>query len=715
MKKPIVDYQRKSQPIDIQMYKRYLPTAFDESLSLLEKVNKIIFKLNEIGELTNETIDMWNKIMEWIMSHGLDEIVTDKVIEKFNEMMDNGEFADLINDELLNEILGETKKIIEEFEFIYNETEPMFYTTVGNFRNAVNQSVNIDDETDRIYTTQARNDDGYIITESSPSGVLLSKMEIDGGGHSTLIGLDRKTNGYLKIWSLHEATNKIIQFEYKPDGHMTMDDAKNMTNFMPESLKNEKNKVHVTYDKYHDNLMFFYGHNIETRKRTDVREHNDKVLYHVDIEEQDYNTNKNHIRHMQGAITYGDTLYWLSGNSEQSSIPIIARYSMKQNKRLDDYKMDNIPGMYGKYNMQEDFSEPEGLAYYVNPLTGKHSLIFAITTGGHLKRYTNLYTLDQRNNEKHWQSLLNVDTQKYELTKADGRAWQIPDEMDDINYWLKPGIYYIRNEIYKEMKNTPYPDGGSNWWLMVYPMDQYFTRKEVLWRHSYGRRNIEFERSRNENKNKNGTWNIIHKSHMDNGENIQPDEWNNKLSNVDVPGDYYLSTSRSSGFDDFPKDYKGEAGWYLNVSEPSSGGSVLQTLTRNSNTYVDQFTRSTSKDSAGSWVKRGGAPWWKPMKLKSGVKEESGSGHKPQYGKVNDFVHLSGGFTLDSFAGKIITKLPKDHAPHHTTRLQFVTRQAEIVLATVYSSGEIEIKTTPNDTSAYVTMDGSNYAREGLY
>ena len=40
----------------VQLYERYLPTAFDESLTLLEKMNKIIQYLNEIGKVTNELI-----------------------------------------------------------------------------------------------------------------------------------------------------------------------------------------------------------------------------------------------------------------------------------------------------------------------------------------------------------------------------------------------------------------------------------------------------------------------------------------------------------------------------------------------------------------------------------------------------------------------------------------------------------------------------------
>ncbi|UKM96364.1 pre-neck appendage protein [Bacillus phage TBA3] len=78
--------------IMVQLYERYLPTAFDESLTLLEKMNKIIHYLNEIGKVTNELIEEWNKVMEWILNDGLEDLVKETLERWYEE----GKFADLV-------------------------------------------------------------------------------------------------------------------------------------------------------------------------------------------------------------------------------------------------------------------------------------------------------------------------------------------------------------------------------------------------------------------------------------------------------------------------------------------------------------------------------------------------------------------------------------------------------------------------------------------
>jgi hypothetical protein len=77
----------------IQQYERYLPTAFDEGLSILQKVNKIIKKLDEIGLATNDIVTQWNTVMEWVMGDGLNESVT----AKLDAMVADGTFDDIIN------------------------------------------------------------------------------------------------------------------------------------------------------------------------------------------------------------------------------------------------------------------------------------------------------------------------------------------------------------------------------------------------------------------------------------------------------------------------------------------------------------------------------------------------------------------------------------------------------------------------------------------
>lgn len=97
MEKPSVMTFNQLAPILIQQYERYLPTAFDDSLSILEKVNKVIEYLQSTNKVTNEAFVKWNEIMQWVLTEGLNDSVT----AKLNEMVDSGEFDLIINQEIL--------------------------------------------------------------------------------------------------------------------------------------------------------------------------------------------------------------------------------------------------------------------------------------------------------------------------------------------------------------------------------------------------------------------------------------------------------------------------------------------------------------------------------------------------------------------------------------------------------------------------------------
>lgn len=86
-------------PIFIQEYERYLPTAFDESMSLLEKVNKVIQHLSETDRVTNDVVTQWNTAMEWVLNEGLNE----SVIAKILDMSTDGSLANLINETIFEQ------------------------------------------------------------------------------------------------------------------------------------------------------------------------------------------------------------------------------------------------------------------------------------------------------------------------------------------------------------------------------------------------------------------------------------------------------------------------------------------------------------------------------------------------------------------------------------------------------------------------------------
>lgn len=98
MEKPSMITFSSLAPIIIQKYERYLPTAFDESLTLLEKVNKVIDYLNKIGKLSEDVVNKWNEVMEWVLADGL----TVAVNAKLESMVANGTLAQVINIDLFN-------------------------------------------------------------------------------------------------------------------------------------------------------------------------------------------------------------------------------------------------------------------------------------------------------------------------------------------------------------------------------------------------------------------------------------------------------------------------------------------------------------------------------------------------------------------------------------------------------------------------------------
>lgn len=100
MEKPIINSFSPLTALSIQPYEAYLPVAFDDQMTMLQKVNKMIVYCNQIGKLTNEVVAQWNDVMEWIMNDGL----SDAVITRLNELIADGTLAQIINEEIFGEL-----------------------------------------------------------------------------------------------------------------------------------------------------------------------------------------------------------------------------------------------------------------------------------------------------------------------------------------------------------------------------------------------------------------------------------------------------------------------------------------------------------------------------------------------------------------------------------------------------------------------------------
>lgn len=93
MTKPIVTAGNPINALTLKYYDGFLPMAFDDSLSMLEKVNKIQQYCNQIGVNFNDVVTQWNTVMDWVMNDGL----TTDVATKLDDWLANGTINNIIN------------------------------------------------------------------------------------------------------------------------------------------------------------------------------------------------------------------------------------------------------------------------------------------------------------------------------------------------------------------------------------------------------------------------------------------------------------------------------------------------------------------------------------------------------------------------------------------------------------------------------------------
>jgi Domain of unknown function (DUF4886) len=110
MTKPNITPFPNVAPLSVQRYEKYLPTAFDDSLNLLQKLNKVIHQLDEIGSISNEVVDQWNTVMEWVMGEGLN----DGLVEKLNTLLEDGTIEQLLNVKIVGNIDQKTLDLQEQ-------------------------------------------------------------------------------------------------------------------------------------------------------------------------------------------------------------------------------------------------------------------------------------------------------------------------------------------------------------------------------------------------------------------------------------------------------------------------------------------------------------------------------------------------------------------------------------------------------------------------
>lgn len=116
------------KPVSVQRYQRYLPTAFDDSLTITEKLNNVIHYLHEYSNLTEEMLIKWNEVYDWIMNKGLDNAIGDRL----NEWLKDGTFDRIINEEIFGELNNKIDNTINEVNKLFSDLTEKIIKDVNN-------------------------------------------------------------------------------------------------------------------------------------------------------------------------------------------------------------------------------------------------------------------------------------------------------------------------------------------------------------------------------------------------------------------------------------------------------------------------------------------------------------------------------------------------------------------------------------------------------
>lgn len=98
--------KRYLDPISKQPYHYPIETGFGDPMTVVEKINDIILQLNKYGDLNEEMVQKWNEVYRWVSEEGLDK----SVIERIRELVEDGTFKDMINDEMIMDLFREQIK-----------------------------------------------------------------------------------------------------------------------------------------------------------------------------------------------------------------------------------------------------------------------------------------------------------------------------------------------------------------------------------------------------------------------------------------------------------------------------------------------------------------------------------------------------------------------------------------------------------------------------
>lgn len=98
-------------PLNFRDYRNYLPTAYDDSLSMQESLLQVLNFCNEIGLLNQNMSDNWNMLLGWIKTNGIDDAVS----AQLNAWVIDGTFEKILDKTSLDTIRKDLQQKITDY------------------------------------------------------------------------------------------------------------------------------------------------------------------------------------------------------------------------------------------------------------------------------------------------------------------------------------------------------------------------------------------------------------------------------------------------------------------------------------------------------------------------------------------------------------------------------------------------------------------------
>jgi lysophospholipase L1-like esterase len=216
MTKPELTSFSSITPLIIQQYEKYLPTAFDDSLTHLEKMNKIMDTLNQIGILSNSVTAKWNEVNEWLLNEG----ISDEVDQHFQKYVDDGTFEGLINGSILADLqtqvsqkvsIEQVRQSTTSFPIEYSELGQSVKTAITGGSVAVVGNMGVDKEQIKTGSVSPR----AVSFFKQVSKNIIDERTIRTGGYYSPSGGDFRVDATLKASELIATnTGEIFKGNY---------------------------------------------------------------------------------------------------------------------------------------------------------------------------------------------------------------------------------------------------------------------------------------------------------------------------------------------------------------------------------------------------------------------------------------------------------------------------------------------------------------------